>query len=368
MTTVHKSTQEVPSGPSSIASDKPVRKKRHVVTFLFIVLMFITLGSSGFLLYQGMQFHQETAKQLRGALMKMNAMNLRQEKTDATLLIAEKRVDDASALLSSLDNQLQSALQNQLHQSKDWTLLKARYYLELAQINAYWSDNPDVTVALLHQADLLLTTVHEPQLFDIRGAIAEESSQAERVVKLDKIGLLTQLDAAEELCNQLIVKQVSVDLDKNSSKTISGTLDAKSSSMWREGLKNSLSMLEKLVIVTRDDRDIHSIVTPAYAGLLREEIRLLLQETQLAVLQGNERVYELTLKQALKKVSQSFSLDNANTQALLSQLQALEKIQFSLKKPVMGRALSLLNKLIDSKQTTSPAKLSSENGVSTGDN
>lgn len=367
MTTTHKETQEASSGPSSIKNDKPVRTKWYVVTFLLMVLMFITLGTSVFALYQGMQFHQETAQQLRSARVKIKAMNLRQEKTDATLMLAEKRVDDASVLLSSLDNQLQNAVQSQLHQSKDWTLLKARYYLELAQINAYWSDTPDVTVALLHQADLLLTTIHEPQLVDVRRAIAEESSQAERIVKLDKIGVLTQLDAAEELCNQLIVKQISVDLDKNSSKTISGTPDVKSSSLWREGLKNSLSVLEKLVVVRRDDRDIQSIVTPAYVGLLREEIRLLLQETQLAVLQGNERVYQLTLKQALKKVSQSFSLDDANTQALLSQMHTLETIQFSLKKPVMGRALSLLNKLIDSKQTASPAKSSSENGISTGD-
>ena len=172
-----------------------------------------------------------------------------------------------------------------------------------------------------------------------------------------------QLDALQTLCDKLMVNQAQVGLEKNSTKTTSVTLQPKTTSGWREGLKNSLNALEKLVVVQRDDGDIRSIITPAYAMLLREEVHLILQETQLAVIQGNERLYQLTLKQALKKITQSFS----HQEALLNQLHVLQKIQLVQQKAEIGQALSLLNKLIDSKQTIRPANAGLENSASAGD-
>jgi uroporphyrin-3 C-methyltransferase len=360
MTATHKENQTIEKKPSTTAL--PERPRRKFGSVMIVLLVLIAIGCSFYSLYRSMQSSQGTSSQLNGLRAKISAMNRLQHQSDEKIESSFKQIDETKALTSSLDKHVQLVLQSQTYQSNDWTLLKARYYLELAQMNASWSDNVEATIALLTQADLLLASIHDTQLLDVRRAIADEKNRLVGLEKLDKTGLLTQLDALQTLCDQLVVHQTSVGLEKNSDQTTVGSLQSKSTSSWREGLKNSLNALEKLVVVQRDDGDIRAIITPAYAMLLREEVHLILQETQLAVIQGNEPLYQLTLKQALKKITQSFS----HSEPLLNQLHALQKVRLVQQKAEIGQALSLLNKLIDSKQTIRPANAALENGVSAG--
>ncbi|WBV63406.1 uroporphyrinogen-III C-methyltransferase [Legionella pneumophila 130b] len=70
---------------------------------------------------------------------------------------------DLTSKMDSLNKELQTAMKQKLYQNNDWLLLKARYYLELAQINVHWSDNFNTSVALLQQADALLKGMNIPK-------------------------------------------------------------------------------------------------------------------------------------------------------------------------------------------------------------
>ncbi len=85
--------------------------------------------------------------------------------------------------IQQMNKDLQAALREHFDQKQDWLLLKARYYLELAQINAHWSDDQQVTIALLQQADALLRTIPDQQLFTVRQAIAQEITQLQVLPK-----------------------------------------------------------------------------------------------------------------------------------------------------------------------------------------
>lgn len=103
---------------------------------------------------------------------------------------------DLTSKMDSLNKELQTAMKQKLYQNNDWLLLKARYYLELAQINVHWSDNFNTSVALLQQADALLKGMNIPKIFTIRQTIAKEIAQLKSISVVDITGILSQLDAA----------------------------------------------------------------------------------------------------------------------------------------------------------------------------
>ena len=114
-----------------------------------------------------------------------------------------------------------------------------------------------------------------------------------------------------------------------------------------------------MVIIRHRDEDINPLPSPAYEAMLREEIRLNLQEAQWAVLQNNEALYQFLLTQAIKQINRSFAPDE--TQALLKQLQTLQQIHLIQPKPILEQSLPLLNQFIETKDKQGPAAAKGDN-------
>ena len=121
----------------------------------------------------------------------MKLIKVKQNQIDSQKQIETKTnsmQQSQNALQSKLDNlnkQLQIAMNQRLYQNQDWLLLKARYYLELAQMNTHWSDNYNAAISLLQQADKLLEQLSSPKIFDVRQAIAKEISQLKAIPTVD---------------------------------------------------------------------------------------------------------------------------------------------------------------------------------------
>lgn len=319
------------------------QSKSRAWTTLFL---FIAVGSAAYAVYVVTQCQQGTTTQLQRVMAKLDMINTQQERTTKQLDSTIHQVKMNQEQLTLLDKQMHTRLQQQAYQADDWMLLKARYFLELAQTNAYWTDNMSATSALLSQADTLLENAHEQRLLDVRREIAEEKVRVDAVEKVDTSGIVSQLDAAQQLTQHLLIHQVLALPNDTGPIT---TPVSKTPPPWRERVKASLESLEKLVVVRRVNEDVQPLMTPAYIALLRESIQLMLQEAQLAVLQRNEALYQLVLKQAINKVTQSFDRHDPSTEALLKQLKSLTQATIVQKKLEIGRALALLNQVIDSK-------------------
>ena len=343
MTTEQEDKRSEAATPSSSAP-------RRVSAWIKLILL-VAVGCAALSAYMVLQWRQESQQELQSLRSKIMVVKTQQEHTSAQLDSTVQNMHAADEQRSLLGKQMNTVLQSQTYQTNDWILLKARYYLELAQINATWASDTQTTSDLLNQADMLLTDVHEQRLLEVRRAIAQENAAVKAVEKIDVAGLLSQLDAAQELTRSLMAQSMPGQV----ASTLPATTDAvKVASGWRGRLQESLHALDKLFVVRRVDADTQPFITPAYAGLLRERIQLALQESQLAVLQGNEALYQLTLKQAIKQIKQSFDLHESNTIGLLKQLDDLQQRTIVQKKINIGPALLLLNQAIDVKQDKKP--------------
>lgn len=314
-----------------------------------LLLALIALVLAFYAIYTNLQANQSMKQQEQALLTKINA--LKQERSDSesqgenAIKAIKESQDKLQNQLSNLDNHLKSSLSQRMYQKNDWLLLKARYCIELAQINAHWSDNLQTTTGLLQQADTLLAYMDEPRVFTIRQAIAKEIAQLEAIPKIDIVGILSRLDAAQSIISHLAIKKTGADAEKNNKASAT----QKAALGWRESIKENLKRLEKLVVIRRHDEDYLPLPSPEYESMLRESIHITLQETQWAILQNNEAVYQLSLSQAINNINRFFERANPSTQAVIKQLQSLQQIHLVQQQPIFHeQSLPLLNALIQS--------------------
>ncbi|AOW53506.1 TPA: hypothetical protein I9781_000938 [Legionella pneumophila] len=254
---------------------------------------------------------------------------------------------DLTSKIDSLNKELQTAMKQKLYQNNDWLLLKARYYLELAQINVHWSDNFNTSVALLQQADALLKGMNIPKIFTIRQTIAKEIAQLKSISVVDITGILSQLDAAQAAINNLSIQSV-VDQQEVLNHITKSEESGKTG--WRNRLQDSVSFLEKLVVIRRHNENIQPLISPLYESAIKENIRLNLQEAQWAILNNNPAVYQFALNQAIANLKRVFNDSSQNTDALIKQLSTLQNVKLTQEKPVVGQAIPLINQMIDNKE------------------
>jgi uroporphyrin-3 C-methyltransferase len=309
------------------------------------MIALVALGCALYVIITNTKHHQGSSQDLSLLKAKLNSLTSEQKYKERlqkeTFKTLTKTQNELQTQLTSLHQQLQTALQQRLYQSKDWLLLKVRYFLELAEINAHWTDNSEATIALLQQADALLAEVHDSRFFTVRQLIKKEMVQLQALPSLDITGLLSQLDAAQSAVLKLPLKPT-VTAVKNPSST-------NPSSTWQARLKESMNLLGQLVVVRRHDGDILPLPSEAYELMLREKVQLNLQETQWAVLQHDEALYQFSLTQAIKTTKDSFDLDKPETKAIIEQLTQLQQVHLTKQKPMLGQSLPLLNQLIESK-------------------
>jgi uroporphyrin-3 C-methyltransferase len=309
------------------------KSKRHTYSAI-LVLLTITFASSLYVTQRSCQLQIVGVKEQQTQIMKLCH--------DATKTMSEND-DTLKAQLSNLDKQLQTSLKQQGHQTDASLFLKVRYYLELAQINAQWSDTPEITQALLQQADMLLVTSHDPRVVDIRKAIAEEMLQLKAIPTLDITGILSQLDASVDEINTLVLKSPLSAMPKEKMPTAS----TPNASEWREHLQQSINVLKTLIVIRRQDENVQPLPSPDDEAILRNRIKIYLQDAQWAVIKHNNTLYQWALSQTIKHIKESFSMNDPKTKVLVTQLETLQKTPLTPEKMNLTRSLPLLNQLIE---------------------
>lgn len=326
------------------------RRKKHLYAFTLLIV-FLMVVFALFTTYENIQNRQGTKKQMQLLLSQLAALKSQQMdakmQMDQTVNNIHLSQDALKTQVTHLDKNLQAVLQQNLYQTKDWLLLKARYYLELAQINTHWSDDLQGTHTLLQQADTILSEFHDESAAKIRQAIASEMEKIDATPKIDLAGLLSQLDAAQNQVADLSIK-TSEGLAQQTNPT---PTPREASQGWKEHMQQSLSLLERLVVIRHHDAEITPPPSLVYESMIREGIRLNLQEAQWAALQNNEAIYQFSLDQAIKNIKRSFNLEQTNAVALVKKLGELQHAPLAPKKLSLDQSLPLLNQWIESKES-----------------
>ncbi|WP_110654591.1 uroporphyrinogen-III C-methyltransferase [Salinicola halimionae] len=240
----------------------------------------------------------------------------------------------------TLDKVLKELAQQQQADPREWLHAEAEYLLRLANQRLQLERDVKGAKALLNAADERLREADNPALVPIRRAIQSELASLDSVPVIDRTGLYLALMAQQEQLARLPLKQ---DIEE----IAAGKGDAKPTGGWRQQLATLGSELKDLVTVRRHDQPLEALITPQQESYLRQNVRLLLEQAQLALLKSEPKLYQASLDKALELVEGYYATDNDGVTHSIDKLKSLRDNEVRPELPDISQSSQLLKRFIE---------------------
>ena len=240
-------------------------------------------------------------------------------------------------------NQLQDELGRfSASDRNSWLLAETGHLLRLANQRLVMARDPVASLALLQGADDVLLEIDDPTLHKVRAAIAADMAALRAVPKVDVEGLYLRLSALIEQAGQLVIFEMPRQPEHAKpapAEEWRGRL--------RQGYEAAVARLSDYLVIRRRDAPVQALMDPQWEGLVRQNLRMLLEQAQVALLSGNQSLYVASLERAQHWVSQFMTSDEAAATALSAQLQQMTGQTVAQALPDVSRSLRAMAAMMD---------------------
>ncbi|WP_355661912.1 uroporphyrinogen-III C-methyltransferase [Halomonas salifodinae] len=243
----------------------------------------------------------------------------------------------------ALDRVLAELAREQNADEREWLHAEAAYLLRLANQRVQLERDPEGAAALLRTADARLSEADNPALLPVRRALASELAALEAVPRVDRTGLYLALDAQQQ---QLATLPLAQDVEELALEIGNGGAPTGG---WREQLGRFAGELTSLVTVRHHDQALEALIAPEQEAYLRQNVRLLLEQAQLALLKEEEALYRASLDKAITLVEGYYATDRDGVQNTLARLAELRERAIRPELPDISGSQQALNRFIDSR-------------------
>jgi len=204
-----------------------------------------------------------------------------------------------------------------------WLANEAAFLVRLAAQRLLVSRDIEAAEALLGNADALLSEADDPRFESARGALAADLSALRAAPRVDVVGLYARFSALTGQASALTVV-VAPPVSTAESSSSQGWL-ARAESGW----KVALAKLSDYLVVRSRDAEMSRMMTPDWEALARQNLRLLLEQGQIAALSHNQALYDTALERAAAFVSEFMPNDPNRVAAMLEEIQALRALNIA---------------------------------------
>jgi len=219
-----------------------------------------------------------------------------------------------------------------------WLLAEAEYLLRLANQRLIMAGDTDAASALLRSADAVLRELDDGLLHDARAAIAADLAALRAVPTIDVEGLYLRLSALTEQADRLAVFRLA---EREEQPRSTGGENWRE--RLREGYRAALRKLSDYIVIRRRDVPAQALMDPQWEGLVRQNMRMLLEQAQAALLSGNGELYRQSLQRARSWVEQFMESDQAAARAMAREIDQLAARRVAVELPDVSRSLQALD-------------------------
>jgi uroporphyrin-III C-methyltransferase len=325
------------------------RNGARTVFAILLLLMLLVVGAGAGALWW--YLHQEQSREARLSqielLIEKNQRAITAESTARTTQM--HTADNDLKALTTQSRQMRAQLNEQerkLHDLSttdraDWQLAEVQYLLRLANQRLLMGRDLDSALALLAAADKSLAEMDEPALHEVRAAVAKDIATLRGSEPLDVQGIYLQLAAVQGEIAKLSVRAPSFDPEAVAVESLPETAG------WRDRLDariaQALLTLKSLVTVRHHDANSAALMAPDQAVYLQLNLRLMIEQAQMALLQGKGAIYRGSLEKARDYVTQHYTIDQQRAQAVLETLSQLATQSIERPLPDISSSLKALN-------------------------
>jgi len=344
-----KPTAAKPASTGAPTAEKPSGKGGSVIALSALIIALGAAAASGYTFWQ----QQEKTAQ---ALAQLNERNNQLEAQLKRQVQALNSLQSLPAATNQLGQQTQKLQQEQTEQRQnlqelagafastqgpkpsDWLQAEAEYLLRLANHRLQLEGDLTGAKTLLSSADERLAKADNPALFAVRQAIANELAALNSIYTLDQSGIYFKLSALEGQIDQL---PLPMSPEKRSAFRQTQLEDNQEQSVWQTLWDEA----KTLVVVRHRDEKITPLLPPEESLYLRHNLRLTLQQAQIALLKEEQTLYRTLLEQAIGWVKTHFDQDSARTKSVLTTLSELTAQNIRQQRPDISASLNLLRDL-----------------------
>ena len=350
------SSQQAPakSGESgeSGKSNKPANKKGAAlsgITFIIALLAIVATAYIAWLSFQqaeqlqtltadSSRYYQQTQK------LQQSLQSVQNESLTALMLRDQQReqlssaLQDANLIIDSHGRRLRSLTSTT---TDDWRLAEVEYLLRLANQRILISKDSATALNLLATADQILLTLADPRFFDIRKAIAEDRAALLLVGQQDLDGVFLRLSALTQQLEKLPL--IAMPAFESVDKVEIASVDDSTVSVWQRKINAIGSAtwqeLKSLVVINQRNSDVKPLLPPDQQYYLRGNLQLMINQSQLALLDGRQAVYSDSLNRAERWLQDYFASDTDAIQSVIADIQQLQTIAVDVALPDIANSL-----------------------------
>lgn len=209
----------------------------------------------------------------------------------------------------------------------EWKLQEAQYLLRLADQRILLEKDSQNALALALSADDVLRDIDQADLVGVRKLLAEEIAVLKLAGVIDREGIYLRLSA---LSNQIdaipFIEPLGVQEEVLEEDVIPADETFK-----QKLTRNFYALMHKLgsyVRVRDHGKTINAVLPPSEQKYLQQNLRLMLEQAQVALLRNEEGIYQESLVKAQNWINQYYSL-NEKAAAVLEELQSLQQEEIS---------------------------------------
>jgi uroporphyrin-3 C-methyltransferase len=360
---VEEPVAEEPVGDETVADEvipqKPRRERSgNSVAWLAFLVSIIAFAAAGYTAWQGWLTGRDTSASDNYARLenrlassdaslaeleaKIAALDAEDPDIEATLSALRQELDERVRLLSSLPARMSTlegsvaSLAGVSEGARDaWILAESEYYMQIANAQLQLANNPHLAALALKMADERIVQLANPALTDVRRAISDELAALDVMEKPDIEGATLTLASLARVVDSLPLAAAAETDDETTGvdPELSGAGRA-----WAS-VKNAMSGLVK---VTPPERAKLVQMSPDAEYFLRNNIALQLQSARLALLRGEQAIFEQSLDDTSALLNDYFDAGSTQVIGALATIAEIRGHVFSADVPDISESLRLL--------------------------
>lgn len=248
-----------------------------------------------------------------------------EQSTGSAVESLRRDLDDRTELLDSMPprmNNLERSVASlqgiSLDTRNTYLVAEAEYYLQIANSQLQLAGNPYLASLALEQADDRLVQLGDPALTEVRRAIANEIAALDVMEKPDVGGVALTLSSLAHVVDSLPLRRAAGAPDEDDQ---SGTSEQGGVTRAWGAVKGAFTGLVKHT-PPGDERA--PLLTPDAEPLIRSNLALQLQAARLALLRGEQQVFEQSIDDARSWLRSYF---NVSSEPVDSALETLAEIR-----------------------------------------
>jgi uroporphyrin-3 C-methyltransferase len=220
---------------------------------------------------------------------------------------------------------------------------EAGYLLRMANQKLQLEADPTSAIMLLEQADTVLSGSENSNVFAARQSIAADLERLENIKQVDREEIFNRL-------GNLATQAETVDLIGSMRENFSN----RRASEYQPGdiktntdgfIGQSLQFLRSVFIWQKWEETTVAMLAPGQDSLIKQNLRLFFEQSQLAMLMRDVKLYQRSLRQSLAWLQRYAVIDSESSQNIVTDISELSMINIKPDFPDLGQTLELVNQI-----------------------